>query len=225
MDVTVGLWRKLSTKEWMLLNCGVGEDSWESHGLQGDPTGPSYRRSVLGIHWRNWCWSCNSNTLATWCQELTHWKRPCCWERLRAGGEGDERGWDGWMASPTQQTWVWVNSWNWWWTGRPGMLWFMGSQRAGHDWVTELNWKLSSKTIIIKFGKQNTYQRRGNILNLYTIVVFPRLLTAHRGLLPFTFHPHMANLRCTILCPSLKFSMLERVTYTSIWNIFPCINC
>ena len=77
---------------------------------------------------------------ATWCEELTHLKRPWCWERLKAGGEGDERGWDGWMASPTQWTWVWVNSWSWWWTRRPGVLWFMGSQRVGHDWATELNW-------------------------------------------------------------------------------------
>ena len=70
----------------------------------------------------------------------THWKRLCCWEGLGAGGEGDNRGWDGWMASPTQWTWVWVNSGSWWWTGRPGMLQFMGSQRVGHYWVTELNW-------------------------------------------------------------------------------------
>ena len=84
----------------------------------------------------------NSSTLATWCKELTHLKRPWCWERLRAGGEGDGRGWDGWMASPTQQTWVWVNSGSWWWTGRFGMLWSMGSQRVGHDWVTELNWSM-----------------------------------------------------------------------------------
>ena len=63
-----------------------------------------------------------------------------CWEGLGAGGEGDDRGWDGWMASPTQWTWVWVNSGRWWRTGRPGMLQFMGSQRVRHDWVTELNW-------------------------------------------------------------------------------------
>ena len=80
------------------------------------------------------------NTLATSCKELTHWKRPWCWEGLGAGGEGDDRGWDGWMASPTQWTWVWINSRNWWWTGRPGMLQFMGSQRVGHDWANELNW-------------------------------------------------------------------------------------
>ena len=90
MDVRVGLWRKLSTKKLMLLNCGVGEDSWESLGLQGDPTSPSWR-SVPGVHWKDWCWSWNSNTLATSCEELTHWKRPWCWEGLGAGGEGDNR--------------------------------------------------------------------------------------------------------------------------------------
>ena len=78
--------------------------------------------------------------LATWCEELTHLKRLWCWERLRAGGEGDDRGWDDWMASLTQWTWVWVNSGGWWWTGKPGVLQPMGSQRVGHDWVTELNW-------------------------------------------------------------------------------------
>ena len=71
---------------------------------------------------------------------LTHWKRPWCWERLKAGGEGDDRGWDGWMASPTHWTWVWVNSGSRQWTGRPGMLQSMGLQRVGHNWVTELNW-------------------------------------------------------------------------------------
>ena len=73
-------------------------------------------------------------------EEPTHWKRPWCWERLRTGGEGDDRGWDGWMASPAQWTWVWVDSGSWWWTGRPGVLWLMGSQSVGHNWVTELNW-------------------------------------------------------------------------------------
>ena len=94
----------------MLLNCGVGEDSWESLGLQGDPTNRSQRKSVLGVHWKDWCWSWTSNILATWCKELTHLKRPWCWERLRAGGEGDDKGWDGWMASLTQWTRVWVDS-------------------------------------------------------------------------------------------------------------------
>ena len=92
------------------------------------------------IHWKDWCWSWNSKTLATSCEELTHWKRPWCWEGLGAGGEGDDRGWDGWMASPTRCTWVWVDSGSWWWTGRPGVLRFMGLQSRTRlsDW-TELN--------------------------------------------------------------------------------------
>ena len=137
MHVRVGWWRKLSGEKLMLLNCGVGEDSWESLGLQGDPTIPSWR-SVLGVHWKDWCWNWNFNTLATSCEELTHWKRSWCWEGLGAGGEGDNRRWDGWMASPTRWAWVWVNSGSWWWTGRPGVLQFMGLQRDRHDCATEL---------------------------------------------------------------------------------------
>ena len=97
-------------------------------------------KSVLIIHWKDWCWSWNSNTLDTWCEEVTHWKRPWCWERLKVGGERDDRGWDGWMASQTQRTWVWASSRSCWWTGRPGMLQSMGLQRVRHDWATELNW-------------------------------------------------------------------------------------
>ena len=91
-------------------------------------------------------WSWSSNSLATWCEELTHWKRPWCWERLRAGGEGDDRGWDGWMASSTQWTWVWLDSGSWRWTRRPSVLWFMGSQSQTqlNDW-TELNSMLTLK--------------------------------------------------------------------------------
>ena len=74
-----------------------------------------------------------TNTLAIWCEELTHWKRPWFWERLKAGGEGDDRGWDGWMASLTLWRWVWARSGSWWWTGKPHMLQPMGSQRFGHD--------------------------------------------------------------------------------------------
>ena len=105
---------------------------------QGDSTSLSWRRSVLGVHWKDWSWSWNSNTLATSCEELTHWKRPWCWVGLGEGGEGDDRGWGGWIASPTRWTWVWVNSGSWWWTGRPDVLRFLRSQRVGHDWVTEL---------------------------------------------------------------------------------------
>ena len=120
-------------------------------GLQGDPTSPFWRRSTLGFLWKEWCWSWNSGTLATSCEELTHWKRLWCWEGLGAGGEGDDRGWDGWMASQTQWMWVWVNPRRWWWTGRPAVLRFMGSQRVGHDWATELNWTESKDPLLLLF--------------------------------------------------------------------------
>ena len=77
--------------------------------------------------------------LGTWCEELTRLKRHWCRKRLKVG-DRDDRGWDGWMASPTQWTPIWVNSGSWWWTGRPGVLQFMGSQRVRHDWETKLNW-------------------------------------------------------------------------------------
>ena len=88
-----------------------------------------------------------AETPILWWKVLTHLKRPWCWERLRAEGEGDDRGWDGWMSSPTQWTWVWVGSRSWWWAGRPGVLRFMGLQSVGHDWVTELNWTTTSLSI------------------------------------------------------------------------------
>ena len=97
----VWMWELDYKESWAPMNWW-GEDSWESLGLQGDPISPFWRKSVLNIHWKDSWWSWSSNTLATWCEELTHWKRPWCWERLKAGGEGDDRGWDGWMASRTQ---------------------------------------------------------------------------------------------------------------------------
>ena len=80
----------------------------------------------------------NSNTLATWCEELTPWKRPWRWARLKAGGEGDDKGWDGWMASLTRWTWVWASSRGWWWTGKPGMLQSRGCKEL--DTTAWLNW-------------------------------------------------------------------------------------
>ena len=116
----------------------VGEDSWESLGLQGDPTSPFWRRSALGFLWKEWCWSWNSSNLATWCEELAHRKRPWCWEGLGAGGEGDDRGWDGWVASLTRWTWVWVNSGSWWWTG--GLACCDSWGRKESDTTEQLNW-------------------------------------------------------------------------------------
>ena len=162
MDVRVGLWRKLSTEELMLLNCGVGEDSCECLGL----------RPVLGVHWRDWCSSWNSNTLATWCEELIHWKRPWCWEGLGAGAEGDNRGWDGWIASPTWWMWVWVNSGSWWWTGEFGMLQSMGiakSQTWLSDW-TELNWTDEPNIGAPQYTRQTLTDIKGEI-DSNTIIV------------------------------------------------------
>ena len=93
------------------------------------PVHPKGNQSWIFIHWKDWCWRWNWLIDVKW------------WERLKAGGEGDDRGWDGWTASLTQCTWVWVSSRSWWWTGKPGMLKSMGSQRVGHDWGTALNWK------------------------------------------------------------------------------------
>ena len=105
------------------------------------PVNPKENQSWI-FNWKDWCWSWNSNTLAIWWDELTHWKRPWCWERLKVG-EGDNRGWDGWMASPTQWTWVWISSKSWWWIGKPGLLQSMGSQSQTQlsDWI-ELMWNL-----------------------------------------------------------------------------------
>ena len=99
------------------------QDSWESLEQQGYQTSQSWRKSILNIHWKDWCWSWKSNPLAPWCEELTHWKRPWCWERLKVGGEGDDWGWDGWMASPTRWTWVWASSGRRWRTGKPCSPW------------------------------------------------------------------------------------------------------
>ena len=97
----------------------------------------------LNIHWKDWCLSWNSNTLATWCEELTHLKRPWCWERVKVGRERDDKGWDGWMASPTSWTWVWVSSGSW--TGKDREVCCAAVHRvAKHrtqlsDWF-EMNW-------------------------------------------------------------------------------------
>ena len=103
------------------------------------------RKSTLNIHWKDECWNWNSNTSATWCKELTQWKRPWCWERLRAGGEGRDRGWNGWIASSIQWTWVWANSRRQWRTGKPGMLQSMGSQRVMPNQVTEQQQKFKTQ--------------------------------------------------------------------------------
>ena len=108
-----------------------------------------------------------------WCKELTHWKRPSCWERLRAG-EGDDRGWDGWLASLTQWTWIWVNSRSWWLTGRPGVLQSMGLQRVTHDWATELNWMILLITLqIFYFFPLKNLVIFSTFTTLFMVIVWP----------------------------------------------------
>ena len=175
-----GLLSRLLRVPWTARRCWISSPSW--------------RRSVLGVHYKDWCWSWNSNTLATWCEELTHLKRPWCWERLRAGGEGDDRGWDSWMASPIQWTWVWVNSGSWWWTGRPGVLQFMGSQRVGHDWVTELNWIRANKSFV--YQQLNFYTNLNNETNMQ----FGRKVKVKSSVTANSLQPH--GLQPTrLLCP------------------------
>ena len=130
-------WTIKKTEDWKIV---VLEKTLESplDGKEIHPVNPKGYQSQ--VHWKDWCWSWNSSTLTTWCKELNHLKRPWCCERLKVGEEGDHKGWDGWMASRTQWACVWVNSGSWWWTGRPGVLRFMGSKRVGHDWATDLIW-------------------------------------------------------------------------------------
>ena len=121
-------WRRLSRVLWTARRANQSI-------LKEISPGCSLEGLMLKLKLRYFGWSFNSS-----CKEFTHWKRLWCWDGLGAGEEGDNRGWDSWMASPTQWTWVWVDSRRWWWTGRPGVLRFLGSQRVRHDWVTELNW-------------------------------------------------------------------------------------
>ena len=116
----------------------------------------------MNIHWKDWCWSWNSNTLATWLEQLTHLKSPWCWERLKAGGERDDRGWDGRMASLIQWAWVWVSSRSWWWIGRPGVLQSMGSQR----WTRLSNWSEHIVWIIAWITKVMASRKLTNLMFL-----------------------------------------------------------
>ena len=140
-------WTVKKAERWklMLLNCGVGEDSWESLDcMEIQPVHPKGDQSWVFIG-RIDAEAETSNSLATSRKQLTHWKRLWCWEGLGAGGEGDKRGWDGWIALPTRWTWVWVNCGSWWWTGSTAMLWFTGSQES--DTTERLNWLMHIKNL------------------------------------------------------------------------------
>ena len=126
-------WRRPSAEELMLSNCGSREDSWDSS-WTARRSNKSIPKEINPEYWLEGLMpKPKLNTSASRWEEPTHWKRPWCWERLKAGGEGDDRGWDGWMASLTQWTWMWANSERWWRTGNPGVPQSMGLQRVRRD--------------------------------------------------------------------------------------------
>ena len=154
MDVRVGLWRKLNTEELMLWTV-VLEKTLESP------------KEIQPVHCKgdqSWVFigkiNSEAETPILWPPDVKDWlirKDPDVAhnhvqgeeeKEQKAGGEGDDRGWDGWMASLTRWTWVWVSSGSWWWTGKPAVLQSIVLQKAGHDWVTELNWTLQSTKIV-----------------------------------------------------------------------------
>ena len=152
-------WR-LSAEELVLSNCGAGEDSWESLRQQGNQISQSSGKSVMNIQWNNCCWIWSSNALAQ--TVPAHW----CWERLEAEGEGDDRGWDGWMASPTRWRWVWANSkvsGITWRTGKPVVRQCMGSQRVGQNLATEQQKQFgiwaTGKIIVLLIEMKELFQR------------------------------------------------------------------
>ena len=133
--------RRLSAKELVLLNCDIGEDSWETLGPKEiQPVHPKRNEYWIFIGKTD----AEAKTLILWPADVKSWptgKDHWCWERLKAGGEWENRGIDGWMASPSQWTWVWASSGRWWRRGKPGVLQSMGSQRVGHklkDWTTAM---------------------------------------------------------------------------------------
>ena len=155
-----------------------------------------YSPTLKSIHdnWKNH--SLEAETLVLWPPDAKSWliwKDPDAEKDLRAGGEGDGKGWDGWMASLTQWTWVWVNSGSWWWTGSPGMLQFIGSQGVGLDWATELNWtdkmdlfgKVKSLLFNILSRLVKTFLPRSNCLLIsclqsqYAVILEPQKIVSH----------------------------------------------
>ena len=179
----------------MLLNCSVGEDSLKSplDSKEIKPVNqPWIKESNPEYSLKNWCWSWISDTLATSCKELTHWKRPWCWERLKAEREEGDRGWDGWMESQIQGTWTWANSRRWWATGKPGMLQYVGSQ---HDMVAEQQQqRLMHTTILLTYtcgflmgSSQLTFKLKYLFYTTATISVLSDIGWCHRHILGYWY--------------------------------------
>ena len=156
----------------MLSNCGVGEDSWESLGQQGDQTSQSWRKSTLNIHWKDWYWGWSSNTLTTWCRESTHWKRSWCWERLKAKGEGGNRGWDGWMDGITDSMDMSLSKL--WELVMDREAWRAVIHGVAKSQTTErLNWTELNRTIMSWGGQQMARAALGLMHSRYSPWGFP----------------------------------------------------
>ena len=192
MYLRIGLWRKQRAEELCFWTV-VLEKTLES---------PLDCKEVQPVHPKDQSWvfigrtDAKAETPILWPSHVKTWLigKDWCWEGLGAGGEGDGSGWDGWMASQNQWTWVWVNSRSWWWTGRPGVLRFMGLQRVGHNWVTELNWTdfyRSTKILIFLQFQDETlnspsislFLLESAVVNIYRTINYELCaLLSHRGL-------------------------------------------
>ena len=169
MDVRVGPWKRVNTKALILLNCDVGEDSWESLPWTARRSNQSILKEI------NPEYSLEGLMLKLKLQHFGHLMGNAdSLEKILMLGkmEGDDRGWDGWMASLTQWTWIWANSRNWWWTRKPGVLQSMGSQRVGHDWATELKWLpyYSKDLNKVRMWENNVFQAEGrSVRNIFSV--------------------------------------------------------
>ena len=203
----------------MLLNCGAGEDSWESLGLQGKSS-----QSIL----KEICPECPLEELMLklklqyfghLSEELTHWERPWWWERLKVGGEEYRREWDGWMASPTLWTWVLASSGSWWRTGKPGVLQSVESQRVGHNW-TELtaNLQCCDSFRWTAKGLSHTYTCIHSPSNSLWIVV--QLLSCVRLFATPWAAEHQASLSFTVSQSVLKLMSIEAVMLSNPLTLY-----